>query len=117
MKNTRKRLVDTILDGHTIVTLYSNTKYEWSFTTDAKIDTGADRSSIDIELAKALRLQKVDEVIVVNANGRTRRPVYLLTIEVNNIVYDIECNGVNRFRLNYPLILGMSNLREMCEEE
>lgn len=57
----------------TEVTLYSQTKHEWGFTTMAKIDTGADRSSIDLRLAKALRLHEIGEVTVRNAMGKQKR--------------------------------------------
>ena len=117
MKNMRRRLVDSILDGNVDVTVYSNTKHLWSFTTQAKIDTGADRSSIDDELAIALRLRKIDEIVVRNANGRKRRPVYAMDIDVNGIRYEIEVNGSDRSKLVYPIILGRLDLLEICEEE
>lgn len=117
MKNTRKRLVDSVLSGKTRVTIYSNTRYEWGFTTNAKIDTGADRSSIDLKLAKALRLRKVGEVRVRSANGRTVRPVYAMLVEINDYVYDIEVSAIDRSKLAFPLILGRLDLQEICEEE
>lgn len=117
MKNTRKRLVDSVLSGKTRVTIYSNTRYDWGFTTNAKIDTGADRSSIDLKLAKALRLRKIGEVRVRSANGRTVRPVYAMLVEINDYVYDIEVSAIDRSKLAYPLILGRLDLQEICEEE
>ena len=117
MMNTRKRLVDSVLSGKTRVTIYSNTRYDWGFTTNAKIDTGADRSSIDLKLAKALRLRKVGEVRVRSANGRTVRPVYALLVEINDHVYDIEVSAIDRSKLAFPLILGRLDLQEICEEE
>lgn len=117
MKNTRRRLVDSVLDGVTDVTVYSNTRYDWGITTTAKIDTGADRSSIDLKLAKALRLREIGEVRVRNANGNSVRPVYSLLIEINDLVYDIEVSAIDRSKLVYPILLGRLDLQEICEEE
>lgn len=110
-------MVDSIFDGQVSATIHANTRYEWPIKIEAKLDTGADRSSIDLDLAKGLGYESVREVKIKNANGVQTRPCFLLNVEINGYVYEIEASGANRSNLNYPFLIGLADLREIYEEE
>ncbi|MGI8420633.1 MAG: sugar-transfer associated ATP-grasp domain-containing protein [Candidatus Levyibacteriota bacterium] len=79
----------------------------------AKLDTGAYRSSIDQELAKELGLQiNKEKVFVQSASGRAYRPTTRLSFQlagkkINNTLISV----VNRSHLKYPMIVGRVDLK------
>jgi hypothetical protein len=80
----------------------------------AKIDTGADYSSIDIELAQEFNL--IDEkkflgvILVKNSNGKTRRKVYWTQITLKNQKIKTIFTVVNRSHLKYKILIGRADL-------
>ena len=79
----------------------------------AKIDTGADVSSIDIGLAAKLQLGPiVQRSRIKSAHGRTRRPV----ISVDFIMAGKKVTGLfnlsDRHRLKYKILIGKNILKE-----
>lgn len=113
------RVSSWITQGVSRVFIYANNYHQWAIGARAKIDTGADRCSIDIGLAEALRLEEVGEVKVRNANGVKKRPVYAATIKFERDRYDVTMTGSDRTELECPLIIGRDLLKEICltEEE
>ena len=101
----------------TQVTLHSQTKHPWSIDTTAKIDTGANRSSIDSRLASALRLHTIGETHVRNAIGKEKRKTALLTIDVFGTRSIIEVTVANRRKMTTPFIIGLDLLREEPDDE
>jgi len=101
----------------TEVTLYSQTKHEWGFTTMAKIDTGADRSSIDLRLANALRLHQIGEITVRNAMGKQKRRTVLLSLKVFGSKKIVEVTVANRRKMTTPFIIGMDLVMEDEDSE
>ena len=122
-KNTKshmdKRVVEWVTAGVSRIFVYANNYYDWAIGLRAKIDTGADRCSIDDVLAQALGLEKTGSVIVKSASGKERRNVYLATIKFEGEKYEVTLNGSDRNNLECPVLLGRDLLKEICltEEE
>tara|TARA_Y100001963_G_scaffold61135_1_gene85335 strand:+ start:772 stop:1131 length:360 start_codon:yes stop_codon:yes gene_type:complete len=118
MKNpTAQRATDWILDGERRVFVYANTPHEWAIGLRAKLDTGADSSSIDDMLAQALGLDMVGSVTVRNSHGKEKRSCYSAMIKFDGEVYQINLTGSDRSELEFPMIIGRDLLQEICLEE
>ena len=114
-----ERTSDWILEGERRVFVYANTKYEWAIGLRAKIDTGADTSSIDIALAQALGLEEIGRIGVRNSNGREIRTIYSASVKFEGEIFDLTLTGGNRSELEFPMIIGRDLLQAIClfEEE
>lgn len=78
----------------------------------AKLDTGAYRSSIDINLAKELGLPINKETIYIkSASGRAYRPTTQLTFQLAGKKINSQATVVNRSHLRYPMIVGRMDLK------
>jgi hypothetical protein len=96
-----------ILMSETIIPVLLHSKdKKWKIGVDAKVDTGATRSSIHDELAATLGLKPHRYAIFKNANGKQRRGVAKLRISINGEQHEIEVSITNRQGLRYPMILG-----------
>lgn len=118
-KRTGSLASNWVIDGSRRIFVYANNRYEWAVGLRAKIDTGASLSSIDNELALSLSLEEIGNILIRNANGKDRRPVYSATIKFEGEVYDINLSGADRSYMEFPVILGRDLLSEICltEEE
>jgi len=82
----------------------------------ARVDTGAKRSSIDRELAKELNLLNQDNIIhrkkyaYKSASGRQVRPVVGLTMRVAKRKIRTGVSVANRSRLSTPLLIGRDDM-------
>jgi len=114
-----QRVTDWITQGVTRVFVFANNYHGWAVGLRAKIDTGADRCSIDIDLAEALKLEVIGEIKVRNANGVVKRPLYSATIKFEREKYDLTMTGSDRNNLECPMLIGRDLLKEIClyEEE
>lgn len=74
----------------------------------AKIDTGACKSSIHLDLAKELGLTKELWGIkkIKSANGEGYRPIIKSKIKIKNRIIPIKLTITKRDNLKYPLLLG-----------
>jgi alpha-L-glutamate ligase-like protein len=83
---------------------------------DARIDTGALRSSIDRNLAEELGLLNEDNVLwrkryaYRSAQGKQSRPVISLTMRVAGRKIKTSASVANRSRLSTPLLIGRNDL-------
>ncbi|HSX08541.1 MAG TPA: sugar-transfer associated ATP-grasp domain-containing protein [Candidatus Saccharimonadales bacterium] len=78
----------------------------------AKLDTGAYRSSIDLELAKELGLQIDKETVYIkSASGRAYRPTTQLSFQIAGKKITSKVTVVNRSHLKYPMIVGRVDLK------
>ena len=114
-----RRVTDWITQGVSRVFVFANNYHGWAIGLRAKIDTGADRCSIDIGLAEAMGLEEVSEVKVRSANGVVRRPVYSAIIKFERNKYEVTMTGSDRNNLECPMLIGRDLLKEIClgEEE
>ena len=119
MKSMQKRLVDYIEDGVFPITLW--THHNWLVTIEAKIDTGADRSSIDIGLAEALEfIPDKKSKRFRSANGVSTRKLYRVSFCLNEQHQELVASATDRSNMRYPMIIGRDDFLELCylaEEE
>ena len=82
-------------------------------TVDAKLDTGAFRSSIDIHLARELGIEISDDrkVFIRSASGQKYRPLVNVTFELAGKKVTSDASIVDRSHLRYPLIVGRKDLK------
>jgi hypothetical protein len=78
----------------------------------AKVDTGADRSSISRKLAKKLGLPKEKrKVLVRSANGITRRSITKTQVIINNRTINATFTIAERKEMKYKILLGVNILK------
>jgi len=77
----------------------------------AKVDTGADRTSIDESLVNELGLELLDEFKQVrSANGMTKRQLVKVNYVVQNKPISTTASVTDRSHLNYKMIIGCNDL-------
>lgn len=78
----------------------------------ARVDTGASLSSLDLELAQSLGLDRpvLREILVRNAHGLSRRPVVKLRYVLRGQAFESEFTLVSRSEMPHPMLLGRSSL-------
>ena len=81
----------------------------------AKVDTGADRTSIHEDMCIALGWEITGTTVIRNSNGRSVRNKYLASFIVDDIEFVTEVTGTDRSKLSHPMLLGRDILREALE--
>ena len=78
----------------------------------ARLDTGADRSSVDRATIDALGLDLTGAptINVASALGSERRPLVRLDIEVAGVTRSLEVSVADRSDRSYPILLGVDAL-------
>ncbi|MFP4119339.1 MAG: RimK/LysX family protein [Candidatus Woesearchaeota archaeon] len=80
---------------------------------DARIDTGATKSSIDASLVDELKIGPVvGERIIRNAHGSERRKMVRVKIRIAGKTITAKFTIANRSRLRYPMLIGRNVLRK-----
>lgn len=103
-----------ILKGIEKVKIYTPNKK--AVSVNARIDTGAIRSSIDRKLAEDLGLLAEDNILFKrgyayrSAHGKQSRPVIGLTLRVAGRKIKTSASVANRKRLSTPLLIGRNEL-------
>lgn len=85
----------------------------WVVNVEARLDTGATRSSIDEGFVSLLRLDELineDAIKVRSANGSQRRDTVVLVIIEEDEEIELEVSITNRGHMGYPVILGRDYL-------
>lgn len=82
-------------------------------TVDAKLDTGAYRTSIDENLAKKLGIKILSDrkVFIRSASGQKYRPLVNLSLELAGKKINSDASVVDRTHLKYPVIIGRKDLK------
>jgi len=79
----------------------------------AKIDTGADSSSIDKELAKSLGNKEiVSHKFVRSALGRHKRPMVNLKVQFQGIEFNENFSISDRSNLRFKILIGKDILQK-----
>ena len=79
----------------------------------ARIDTGAAKSSIDVELAANLKLGPIIETSKVrNSHGKSVRPVVKATITIQNKKVTEKFTIANRSNMKYKVLVGRNILNK-----
>ena len=89
------------------------TKNNEELTLDARIDTGAQNSSIDISLAEELKLGPVvKEKIIKQSMGSEKRKVIKISVKIK----DKKISGLftlsNRSKMKYSILIGQNLLKK-----
>lgn len=73
----------------------------------AKIDTGADRNSMDMKLAATLNLGPIIRTTSIkSSHGSSIRPVVKAELEIKGEKIIAEFNLTNRAHMKYPILIG-----------
>ncbi len=79
----------------------------------ARIDTGAEHSSVDKRLAEELKLGPVLKTILIkSATGKTKRPVVEAEIEIKGKKMKSRFNIADRSQMSYKVLIGQNILKE-----
>jgi hypothetical protein len=78
----------------------------------AKIDTGADHSSIDLELATELGLGPLIGIKKIkSSHGRSVRPITYVEIVLKGKKMKSKFNLFDRENMKYPILIGINILK------
>lgn len=78
----------------------------------ARIDTGAARSSVDLDLASKLKLGPiVSKSTIISSQGRSVRPVVKAKIEIGGKRLNCFFNIVSRDHMRYKILIGRNILK------
>lgn len=79
----------------------------------AKIDTGADSSSIDKKIAEKLGNKKIiSHKIIKSALGRKRRPLIMLEIKFQGKTFKEKFSLSDRSNMKYKILIGKDILKK-----
>jgi hypothetical protein len=96
-----------------IIGLIESITLENGVTYKAKIDTGADSSSIDQNLLEKLGDKKVlSHKVIKSALGRTKRPTVRLAVEFQGKKFSEKFSVSDRSHLRYKILVGKDILKK-----
>jgi len=103
-------------NGKIIIGLSENIKIisnSESKEVEAKIDTGATKSSIDAKLAKELKLGPVVQTKMVrSAHGHSLRPIIDVDLEIAGQKIKSQFTIANREHMKYRILIGQNILKD-----
>ena len=109
---------DLILDRTVSVEMFFEDTAWPSITVEGKVDTGADRCSID-ETRRTSWLEGGGRGNGESSLGRERRPVYRGQVEIRQVRFWMDATGADRAGLSHSILVGHLVLSDliMLEEE
>jgi len=98
-----------ILSINQEVTIHTKDK---EYKIQAKMDTGAQRSSIDRALIEKLNLPLTGESIhIISASGSGHRPTANITVEIGGKKKSIVATVAERSHLTFPMLIGHNDMK------
>ena len=80
---------------------------------DARIDTGATNSSIDMTVAGELELGPIKRVkLVKSASGKNRRAIVAVKVKIDGKVLEDDFTIAERRHMTYPVLIGQNILKK-----
>ena len=78
----------------------------------ARIDSGANKSSIDVSLAAEMKLGPViDSKIIKSASGSELRPVITAKVRIHNQEIETQFTITDRSHMKYKMLIGQNILK------
>lgn len=80
----------------------------------AKVDTGADRTTVDRELAARLKLEPTGSKVAVRASASGRkveRPLVAAAVTIAGMSFSLNVGVADRSQMRYAVIIGRDILR------
>lgn len=79
----------------------------------AKIDTGADRSSVSVKLAADLGLGPITKTRTIKTStGREIRAIIKAKIKIGNKIFRVFFSITDRAHMKYPVLIGKNILKK-----
>jgi hypothetical protein len=79
----------------------------------ARIDSGANKSSIDVSLAAEMHLGPViDSKVIKNASGSELRPVIKAKVRIHNKEVETQFTITDRSHMKYKMLIGQNILKD-----
>lgn len=107
-----ERLKSPIVNNYEQVTLIGPTK---KIAVMAKIDTGANQTSIDVRLAEQLNLLTPANIIkygkFFSGLGREERPIVRCSLIIGGITRKTQVSVSNRSHMKHPVIVGRQDIQ------
>ena len=118
MRSTRESTVrDLILDRTVDVEMF-HSDTDWpSIVVEGKVDTGADRCSIDGSLAKHLGWEAIGHKTVKSSLGRESRDLVRGVVEIRGIKFTLTATVSNREGLSHSLLVGHNIISDLVLSE
>ena len=110
---------DIIMDRTIEVELHcADTDWPSMFVT-AKVDTGADKCSMDASLISLLGWERVGTKTVKSSLGRAKRDVYRGKVTMRGTTFHLEVNESDRTELSHAILVGHNVIADLIilEEE
>ena len=81
----------------------------------AKVDTGADRTSIDEKIARRLNLLQKDNIVeikhVQSGLGKQKRKIINLQYQIKGKTIQTQASVTDRTHLKYPMLIGVKDMK------
>jgi hypothetical protein len=101
----------TVLGLTEKVTIFGNNNLKKEIT--ARIDTGATKSSVDMDIAGQLELGPIKRTrLVKSASGKKRRAIISVKVKLDNKILEDEFTIAERKHMTYPVLIGQNILKK-----
>lgn len=101
----------TILGLTEKVVVFGNNNLKKEVT--ARIDTGATKSSVDMDIAGQLELGPIKRTkLVRSASGKKRRAIISVKIKLDNKLLEGDFTIAERKHMTYPVLIGQNILKK-----
>jgi hypothetical protein len=106
MPHTPSKLAYIIQRGVLDIELVAESKHNWVIVAEARVDSGASMSSIDVGFIDVLRLEPHSSVTVNSASGKKKRDIVSVGFYWDSEYYEMDFNVADRESLPTPILLG-----------